>query len=50
MKEEQVHLYYNDDEEVFLCVVTAPAQDEDYFVVTAYFTRNIKKGRELWKR
>ena len=26
-----------------------PADDIEYFVVTAYYTTNIKKGKELWK-
>ena len=35
-------------EDVFLCVVIAPADEDERFVVTAYFTKNIKKGKELW--
>jgi hypothetical protein len=49
-KEPDVHLYYVPSDEVYLCVVTAPAEGEDRFVVTAYFTTNIKKGNELWTR
>ena len=48
-KESDVHLYYNECDDDFLCVVAAPSAS-DYFVVTAYFTENIKEGKELWKR
>jgi hypothetical protein len=33
---------------VHLCVVVAPEQENERFVVTAYFTKNIKKGSEIW--
>jgi hypothetical protein len=48
--DSNVPLFYRESESVFLCVVTAPALDDDRFVVTAYFTTNIKEGTELWKR
>jgi len=44
-----VHMYYASADTGYLCVVAAPADETDYFVVTAYFTTNIKKGKELWK-
>lgn len=44
-----VHMYYATADRGYLCVVVAPADGTDYFVVTAYFTTNIKKGKELWK-
>jgi hypothetical protein len=44
-----VHLYYAVAENVYLCVVTAPADQEERFVVSAYFTKNIKRGKELWR-
>jgi hypothetical protein len=47
-KEPEVHLYYRPMDDVHLCVVVAPAEEEERFVVTAYFTKNIKKGTELW--
>ena len=47
-KNSDVHLYHTRAGQVYLCVVVAPADGQDRFVVTAYFTRNIKKGRELW--
>jgi hypothetical protein len=42
-------MYYIDAGAAHLCVVTAPAGRTEYFVVTAYFTANIKKGKELWR-
>ena len=42
-------MYYQMSESVYLCVVTAPASEDERFVVTAYFTRNFKPGKELWK-
>jgi hypothetical protein len=48
--EPDVHMYYMPSGEVYLCVVTAPADEVEHFVVTAYFTKNIKKGTELWAR
>jgi hypothetical protein len=47
-KDPGVHLYYAPAGRVHLCVVVAPEQDDRRFVVTAYFTKNIKKGIELW--
>jgi hypothetical protein len=49
-KEADVHLYYNKHEELYLCVVAAAGDGDDRFVVTAYYTKNIKKGTELWKK
>ena len=49
-KEPEVHLYYVASEDVYLCVVTAPADGDERFIVTAYFTKNIKKGNELWTK
>ncbi len=49
-KEPEVHLYYSPSADDFICVVTAPADADERFVVTAYCTSNIKKGNELWTR
>ena len=49
-KDADVHLYYAAAEEGHVRVVVAPAEDTDRFVVTAYFTTNIKKGTELWTK
>jgi hypothetical protein len=48
-KDPEVHLYYMASDDVFLCVVANPATGTDRFVATAYFTKKIKKGTELWK-
>jgi len=48
-KDADVHLHYAAAERGHLCVVTAPADENERFVVTAYFTTNIKKGTELWR-
>lgn len=47
-KEAEVHMYYAPAGEVNLCVVAAPAGEDERFVVTAYFTTNVKKGKVLW--
>jgi hypothetical protein len=49
VNEPDVHLYYVVAKRVHLCVVTAPADEDERFVVTAYFTKNIKPGNELWR-
>ena len=48
-KSPDVHLYYRKQGRFYLCVVVAPG-DPDRFVVTAYWTRNIKEGTVLWKK
>jgi hypothetical protein len=45
-KQPDVHMYPSGP--VHLCVVVAPADGDERFVVTAYFTKNMKKGKELW--
>ena len=50
LKEADVHLYYKESDKGYICVATAPGEDDTRFVVTAYYTRNIKKGTELWKK
>jgi hypothetical protein len=47
-KDATVHLYYAPAGQVHLCVVVAPENKTEWFVVTAYFTRNIKEGKDLW--
>jgi hypothetical protein len=41
-------MHYAPAENAHLCVVVAPAETGERFVVTAYYTTNIKKGKELW--
>jgi hypothetical protein len=48
VKEPDVHLYYVAAGDLHLCVVVAPADADERFVVTTYFTKNIKKGKQLW--
>lgn len=50
LKDKTVHLYYRGVGSKYVCVVTAGDAASDWFVITAYFTRNIKKGNELWTR
>lgn len=47
--DEEVHMYYASGKDAYLCVVVAPADQGEYFVVTVYLTANVKKGKELWK-
>jgi hypothetical protein len=49
-KDPNVHLYYVTATRGFLCVAVAPIEHGGRFVVTAYFTRNIKPGNQLWKK
>ncbi len=50
-KDPDVHLYYLQLElEKHVCVVVAPSDADEYFVVTAYLTNRIKQGDELWKK
>jgi hypothetical protein len=48
-KDRDIHLYYVTSGQVRLCAVVAPETESEYFLVTAYFTKNIKQGKELWK-
>lgn len=50
VKDPEVHLYYAPLGQAYLCVVVAPQNKGDRFVVTVYFTKNIKKGKELWTK
>jgi hypothetical protein len=49
-KDPNVHLYYRGTDDGFICTVVGGDDPEDRFVVTAYFTKSIKKGQELWTR
>lgn len=49
-KDPGVHLFYRFEGEAYLCVVVAGDDPMERFVVTAYATKNIKRGDELWKR
>ena len=47
-KDEEVNLYYKAARDLFVCVVIAPGVSVERFVVTAYFTKRIKKGKQRW--
>ena len=47
-KDDEVHLYYKTARDVYVCVVIAPGASAERFVVTAYFTKRIKKGKQIW--
>jgi hypothetical protein len=49
-KDPNTHLYYAPAGANHLCVVTGLGEGSQHFVVTAYFTKNIKEGTELWKK
>ena len=49
-KNPDVHLYYMAVERGYLCVVVSPGDEGEYFVVTAFFTKEIKKGKQLWTK
>jgi hypothetical protein len=44
------HLYYRDLNQRVLCVVVGGDDPLQRFVVTAYHTRAIKKGQDLWTK
>lgn len=50
LKDPDVHLFYRRFGRNYVCVVAAETEANDRFVVTAYFTKNIKKGNDLWTR
>lgn len=47
-KDEHVHLYYRSSKRGYLCAVVGGADASERFLITAYFTTEIKKGNELW--
>jgi hypothetical protein len=50
-KDSDLHLYYRQlRSRKNLCVVVAPRDSDERFVVTAYLTKRVKQGDELWKR
>jgi len=50
VKDADVHLYYRTTAGRYLCVVVGGEDLQARFVITAYFTDGIKKGRELWTK
>lgn len=49
-KEPNVHLHYRAADELYICVVVGGDDEKARFVVTAYFTKSIKKGPDLWTK
>ncbi|SRR5579871_1637734 len=49
-KDAGVHLYYRWAGDKYVCVVVGGEDVEEQFVVTAYFTKGVKKGPVLWTR
>ena len=49
-KDAAVHLYYRLTPTGYVCVVVGGPTIQARFVITSYFTKVIKKGRELWKK
>ena len=52
--DSQVELFYKQYDSTpvgvkFLCVVVKSPGD-DYFIITAYFTDSLKKGRNIWTK
>lgn len=45
-----VHLYYRLTTSGYLCVVVGGENPQARLVITAYFTKNLKKGNDLWTR
>ncbi len=50
-KDADVHLYYRTSEHGYVCVVVGQSDDpQERFVISAYFTRAVKRGQELWTK
>lgn len=49
-KDADVHLHYRSVDECYVCVVVGGDDPKARFVVTAYFTKSIKKGVDLWTK
>jgi hypothetical protein len=49
-KDPDVHLYYRLLSTGYVCVVVGGDDPQARFVITAYFTMQLKKGQELWTK
>jgi hypothetical protein len=49
-KDPDVHLYYRPAPNGYLCTVVGGADPNNRFVITAYFTRSLKRGTDLWTK
>ena len=50
IKDADTHLYYCPFERGFVCVVVGGTIPDQRFVITAYFTKELKKGADLWTK
>lgn len=50
VKDPDTHLYYRTLERGFVCVVVGGPIPDGRFVITAYFTKELKKGTDLWTK
>ncbi len=50
VKDSDTHLYYASVERGFVCVVVGGTIPDQRFVITAYFTKELKKGTDLWTK
>ncbi|MFA5778685.1 MAG: hypothetical protein WC947_00905 [Elusimicrobiota bacterium] len=48
-KDASVYLYYKEFKIYYLCVVVRHLNGTGY-IITAYFTSNMKIGRQIWKK
>jgi len=49
-KDPGVHLYYRPGDRGYVCVVPSGVDPDERIVITAYFTKSLKKGTDLWTR
>ena len=47
-KDPKVHMYYRPSARGYVCVVVGGDDPTERFVVTAYFSKEMKKGQDLW--
>ena len=50
VKDCNTHLYYRSVDRGFICVVVGGPIPDRRFVITAYFTKELKKGNNLWTK
>ncbi|MBY0522191.1 MAG: hypothetical protein K2R98_02265 [Gemmataceae bacterium] len=50
VKDSEVHLHYRTSDRGYLCVVVGADDSDQRFVITAYYTKDLKQGQELWTK
>jgi hypothetical protein len=50
LKDAHVHLYYRPSERGYICAVVGGDEPNERFVISAYFTKNLKEGTDLWTK